>query len=210
MKNKMPLIVFTGNVQYVTNARAFTTGMRDDGSFYFCKKLEYVPPPETEFFLRQVSFDAGGNSIVNGGRNKIPSIWMSLDFPQMDDEIITHDINKKTIIDKLNDAGETVPPTVNDFGIIRFPILTYPASGLDSSVEANKTNRQGSDIKGQSYEHRGFHEMNIKLGRMKLEGGFLECILTPRLGDGRTALDRVTKTNRLCRIRQFQVILEYK
>jgi len=211
----MPLITFTVNTNYLSNVPHIPLGMDVDGSFKLSKRLEYIPPKETIFRLKRVFYDGGGqlgeSGGVNGGRNKTPVVWMGLEFPQME-EIIHSDIKKETVDGtyrtKFEDP-EVATRTVNDFGILRFPLKTFPISGaVAAATNPNSVDRQRNSVDGEKFEHKCNHDMDIPLGRMNLENGFLECILTPRERDAKLPIE-MRGTLRLCRIRQIQVILEY-
>jgi hypothetical protein len=201
----MPLIVLTLNTSYPSNAPNVPIGTEKDGTFRFSKRLEFIPPKESEFHLRHVFFDAGKGGVGGGGRNKTPTIWMSLDFPQME-SIIHTNVNKKNASGTFNDGSGNVDVNgvVNDFGILKFPINTFPIT--ESGV--NKVNRQANNAAAESYMHECNHNMDINLGRMNLENGFLECILTPRDLGGLLNFERIGNV-RLCRFLQAQIILEY-
>lgn len=204
----MPLIIFNVNTKYSSNARALPLSMEADGSFKMTKRLEYVPPPETVFYLRHVSFDGSGDNAGQGGRNKSPTYTLEFRVPQMEEDIISSNSSSKTIVNRTDNDGNLLPLTVNNYGVLRFPLLSFPASGSASGTKANRVERQANNSIAQGYQHRANHDMNLRLGRMKLEGGFLECILTPRDSNGRLATDR-SGADRTCRIRKMQVILEY-
>lgn len=203
MKNKMPLIALTVNTNYNSNSSNVPFAMEKDGSFRLSKKLEYVPPKETIFYLRKVFFDAGGQDSTQGGRNKTPTIWMSLDFPQL--ETYTHtDINAVDAVGTFDNGIETKEVvTSNDFGVLKFPLVTYPINGGGSNP--NRVDRKSTT---SSFEHKSNHITNIPIGKMNLENGFLECVITPRERGGKLAFETRASTH-LCRFRQAQIILEY-
>jgi len=204
----MPLIIFNVNTAYVTNARGLPEGISPDGSFKLSKRLDFIPSPDTIFKLRHVSFDGGGDASSAGGRNKKPSCWMSVHFPQMEEDFINSNTARKTIQGRFDNGGNPLPLTINDYGALRFPLITYPISGILSGANANNTERGTNSGSANKYQHRANHDMNLSLGRMKLEGGVLECEIRMRNIDGDLPTDRSGST-RFCRMRQMQVILEY-
>ena len=204
----MPLIIFNVNTRYTTNAYALPQALSEDGSFKLSKRLEFIPSPDTIFKLKHVSFDAGGDDSSAGGRNKKPTTWISVHFPQMEEDFINSNKERETIQGRFNDNGELIPETINDHGALRFPLMTYPITGIDSGNNPNITERGFNSGTANNYQHRANHDMNLTLGRMKLEGGVLDCELRMRDNNARLAIDR-SGALRLCRIRQIQVILEY-
>ena len=195
------------NTQYVSNVPNVPLGMSTDGTFRLVKHLEQIPPKETEFRLKRVFFDSSGDAF-QGGRNKTPTIWLSLEFPQMESLLHTP-IDKETINDGEHTSVFGGPNNVdknviNDFGILKFPVMTFPVQGSQVNVH----NRQQNTSLGELYEHKSNHNMDIPLGRMNIENGFIELILTPRDFEGFMSIQKKGLV-RLNRIRQIQVILEY-
>lgn len=197
----MPLLIFTVNTSVGSFTQSIFPGQDNDGSFRLRKTLDFIPPPDTVFTLKQVSWDGGGNN--GGSSNKKPPLWISVEFPQLSDELITSQTSKTSIRSK-NDGRYYV----NDYGVIRFPITAYPYGTKRATQNPNVVNRQGQDEEDFHFEHKAFHHMHVPLGKFHLEEGFLDCVLTPRDLDGRTAA-YAQGTNRLVRIKQIQVILEY-
>jgi len=198
------------NTFYTSNNAAVPEGMSHDGSFKLSHILDHVPPKESVFYLKHLSFESGGDDADFGGRNKTPTTWVSMNIPQMDDEIITKDVEKITQ-QGFDNAGVLQQPYVEDYGTLRFPLISYPGSGTSGGIPANRIARNDDTSLGQQYSQRSSLNMNVKLGRMKLEGGVLDCILTPREHKARTAYgrDHTPSPQHLARIRQIQVILEY-
>ena len=96
--------------------------------------------------------------------------------------------------------------------MLRFPITVYPVNGKDigSGFESNQTSRSGTTGTVQrQYEHKGTHIVNIPLGSFHLDEEVIECIVTPRDQLSRIASEP-TGSDRTCRTKLIQVILEYK
>jgi len=206
----MPLIIFSVNTEYSSGAQNIPAEMLPDGSFKFRHHLPFKLPEDTVFTLKHVAIDAGGESNFTA-QNKQPSIWVSVDFPQLKDEIIhAHSYNQHyEAFDNLTSLGYQV----NDGGAMRFPITSYPVSGKTFStiwIDSNTVDRQGVNGTVQrQYQHKGTHILNIPLGRFHLEDQFIECIVTPRDRIVNVA-PQVNVNPRTCRIKIIQVILEYK
>jgi len=217
----MPLVIFSINPQYLDSGDHIPLGMERDGSFRLRHVFKHLPPPETVFTLKHVTIDGGGyasRSVGGGGGgkdnsiNKKPTAWMSVDFPQLTEGIIASREHTETIIEQNSREQYS-----NDRGILRFPITTYPVTGINFSKSgrpennSNEANRFAftDSISGRKYEHKGNHSPNIKLGSFNLEEGFIDCILTPRDVDVRTSA-YTRAADRTCRIARSQVILEYK
>lgn len=212
-KTKMPFIQFSVNTQYLAAGSNIPEGMGVDGTFRLRHHFSHLPPPETEFTLKHISIDASGYArrTESGGggadnsSNKKPTAWVSVDFPQLTERIISSQLNTVTATEENSGAKFT-----NNRGILRFPITTYPVTGEDDG-DSNAANRfeGAARVIGRKYEHKGTHNPHIKLGTFNLEEAYIDCILTPRDVDGRTAGES-DGADRTCRISRIQVILEYK
>jgi hypothetical protein len=200
----MPLIIFSVNTAYLNAAAVQPFGIRPDGSFLLTHRLAYDLPPETNFTLKHVSFAGDGFSGGGGGRSNKPTIWLGVDFPQLTDEIYT---NQSISEHFLNESGEG--PFNNNFGVLRFPITTYPVNGVNAtSGDSNVVDRFFNGGGALQYEHRCVHELNIPLGKVHMDENRIVCTVTPRDGAGRTA-GYSSSADRTCRMRHMQVILEY-
>ena len=203
----MPLITFSLNTTYENEDDSLPLGMDPDGSFTLRHLLTHPPPPETEYTLKQVSIDGGG---LATSRNKQPTYWVSLDFPQLDERVIARDDFKETV---HSEGG--APPHVNDRGTLRFPITIFPVDGRNTAspsiLDANTPQRYfiGLDA-SPHYTHRGNHIVNVPLGKIRVDEGFITCKLTPRDINARLATESGNGDNLFCRLKQIQVILEYK
>lgn len=187
--NKMPLIVFSINT---IHAAGSPVGIGDDGSFRLRHVFNRLPPPETIFKLKHVSFDAGGDRQPGGARNLDTTQWVSVDFPQLTDEIV----HKQS-------QTEVVNGQVNDLGILRFPLSTFVINGR-LNEETNERDRRGGSDEASAFTQRGNHELDINLGTFRLEEGYIDCVITPRNPLGETKV-----VGSKARMRQIQVILEY-
>lgn len=200
----MPIIIFSVNTAYLNASANHPFGIRPDGSFLLTHRLAYDLPPETNFTLKHLSFAGDGFSGSQGGRSHKPSVWIGVDFPQLTEEIYTNQTIADHFLDE-NGAG----PFNNDFGVLRFPLTTYPVNGVHgTSGNSNVVDRSFNGGGAIQYEHRCHHELNIPLGRVHMDENRIFCIITPRDGAGRT--DGYSSTSdRTCRMRHMQVILEY-
>lgn len=202
----MPLIQFSVNTQYENTVHIISQGMDFDGAFKLRHKFQKIPPPETEYTLKKVCIDGGG---LVFSRNKYPTMWVGIHFPQIEDEIIAKDSDKKTVVDVNNGTR----PHTNDHGILRFPVTSYPIDGIntDDNLDSNRPDRAASKVPAPPfYQHRAdHHDMNIPLGRIRTSEGFIDCKLTPYDYQNSIATESVG-ANRKVRIKQLQVILEYK
>lgn len=200
----MPLITFTVNTSYNDVNDSIPVGMEFDGSYTLSHKLTHTLPPETEYWVKQVSIDAGG---LDNSRNKTPTYWISLDFPQLNERIVARTDFKTSVV-----AEGDVRSHVNDRGTLRFPITIFPVDGRNTAtpLNSNVCDRINDTIPaGPAYSHRGCHIMNVPLGTLRVDESFIVCKLTPRDVEARLATESVGAL-RLCRLKQMQVILEYK
>lgn len=200
----MPLVVFSVNTAYAASNTILPNGIRPDGSFLLSHSLAYDLPPETTFTLKHFSFAGDGFSGGFGGRRHKPAVWVSVDFPQLTEDIYTN----QTVIDQFLDVNGAGPFT-NDFGLIRFPLTTYPVNGFHgTSGDSNRVDREFDGGRALQYEHRCVHDLNIPIGRIHMDENRIFCIITPRDGAGRTAAYG-SDSDFTARTRQMQVILEY-
>ena len=200
----MPLITFSVNTTYANSNDSIPLGMDFDGSYTLTHKLTHPLPPETEYWIKQVSLDGGG---LDNSRNKTPTYWISTEFPQLNARIVSRDDFKTSVV-----AEGGIESHVNDRGTLRFPITIFPVDGRNTAtpLNVNAANRFNENLAaGPAYTHRGCHIMNVPLGTLRVDEGFIVCKLTPRDLEGRLATESVGAT-RLCRLKQMQVILEYK
>ena len=201
----MPLVTFTANSASVTLGVSQVDGMLDDGTYRFVHRFTRPPPDDVEWSIKQVYVNAGGRTSATRCRDKEPTLWTSVEFPQLKDEIISTDDGSFTAVYK-----ERVH-SVNK-GVLRFPTTLYPVSGREPGLrDSNAPGRSSTDADSSFLSHRGFHSCHIPLGRIKLEENFLECIVRPY-----ARMDRQLVTSNDAggdlwpRIRHIQVVLEYK
>ncbi len=209
----MPLIQFSVNTDIAGVNRHTLLGSTGQGTFKLSHKLRKLPPPETEYVVKHVSLSASGHNTTNQ-RRSLPTIWMGVEFPQLDDEIIARRDNTIVVQDLNPDGGtEVMPPHLNTRGTLRFPITTYPVDGTDTSqlgVDSNRTDRFDIlTVLGRDMVHAGTHVTNIPLGRMRMEEDFLNVVLTPYDEYGRIFTQTIGG-DRIGRVRHLQIILEYK
>jgi hypothetical protein len=202
----MPLIVFSVNTLHDTVGESQALAMEDDGTFRLTHQFVEPPPVDTEYFIKHVYINSSGQRGGDQGRNKEPTLWAALDFPQLTDEIVSTDNNAKSA--EYNGKVHSV-----DGGVLRFPVTTYPITGRKNNigVDSNKPGRASADAFASFYVHRGTHVCNIPLGRMSVEDNRIDCIFRPFARLGRQLVDSDDAGGDLWpRIRNLQVILEYK
>ena len=206
----MPLVVFSINTAFNGITDTVAQGMERDGSFRLRHYFDMPPHDDTEYTLKHVFINVSGDGRLRGdrGENKAPSAWVDVKFPNLTDDMIISKRHARTVDASTRHGDDTAikkGTILDDRGQIRFPITQFPVNGNTSN---NKERWSASD-RGSHYEFRGTHICNIPLGRMKLEDGEIECVLTPRDRYADT-FATTTRNPRRVRIRSIQVVLEYK
>lgn len=202
----MPLIVFSVNTLHPSVGVSQASAMEDDGTFRLVHKFDKPPPIDTEYFIKHVFINSSGQRSGDQGRDKEPTLWATLDFPQLTDEIVSTDSNARTAT--FNNKTHSV-----NSGVLRFPVTTYPINGRkdNNDVDSNVPGRSNLDALANFYVHRGTHVCNIPLGRMIVEDNRIECIFRPIANQDKQLVDSDDAGGDLWpRIRNLQVILEYK
>lgn len=199
----MPLIQFSVNTRYTGTTQLFPEGVDFDGSFRLRHYFKDAPHPETEYTLKHIEIDSGGTTFSRAKRH---CFWVDFKFPQLNDAILEPLKEERPVV--LDDGK----PHLNDFGSLRFPITSFPVDGFNTedSRNSNQVIRASSSQPAPiAYSAKGNHDMNIPLGRIRVEDGFLDCIVRG-FDSVNSILTESSGGNRKCRIKQIQVILEYK
>lgn len=208
----MPLLQVSINTDVQENDNHTLLGSEGDGTFRILHRMTTLPPPETEYTIKHVYL----NSTINDSRkqtNSIPMMWVGIDFPQLDDEMVARRDQIITVQDVNPDFGEIQRPHQNTRGVLRFPVTSYPVDGVwsgDGTTDSNVIRRfadiSKTDIR---YEQKGTHVTNIPLGRIRMEEDFLEVIITP-YDDSARIFTQTEGNDRICKVQRIQIILEYK
>lgn len=202
----MPLITFSINTATPGLSDRIHLGMEVGGVFTLRHTFLKIPHPDTEYTIKQVYINSAGDgrTEVRGERNK-PTVWVGIDVPHFDQDIIVSERDTYSRYRKSNADDNTKFPDIsvkNDTGLIRFPITTYPAIG-----DSNKHDRAANTSESSHHEARGNHNCNIPLGKLRLKDNVLEIKITPRNYLQQTYFD---SDERITRFKGFQLILEYK
>jgi hypothetical protein len=211
----MPLVVFSINTYYTAIADVMAQGMERDGGFTLRHQFDIPPHEDTEYTLKYVYMNITGDSRFSGrGENKQPSFWIDVKFPNLTDETIISKRHYETI-DASHIHADSIAAyrgvILNDFGQMRFPITQFPVNGTNADgLDSNDSRRNANKPLAAKLEMRGMHICDIPLGKMKLEDNELLCRLTPRTIDGETFTTVNAVGGRRARIRNMQVVLEYK
>jgi len=208
----MPLVVFTINTGVESIVDTVALGMERDGGFTLRHEFDMPPHEDTEYTLKHffvnVSGDGRNTGLETRGENKKPTMMVDVIFP---------DLNRNLIVSRRHSYSKNPTPTQADetainrgsvnveLGQIRFPITQFPVNGGGSNV----VDRNGNNTRASHYEFRGTHVCDIPLGKMKLTDNTLTCKLYPRDRSSRTFVDTIG-SDRIVRIRNLQVVLEYK
>jgi len=208
----MPLVVFTISTSFNSVVDTVALGMERDGGFTLRHEFDMPPHEDTEYTLKHffvnVSGEGRDTGLASRGENKKPAIMVDVIFP---------DLNRNLIVSRRHSYSKNPEPfqsdeiAINrgsvsvDIGQIRFPITQHPVNGDVSNV----VSRTGNTGTAAHFEFRGTHVCNIPLGKMKLTDNVLTCKFYPRDLLGRTFAD-TTSSDRIVRIRNLQVVLEYK
>ena len=214
----MPLIVFSVNTAILGITDLIAEGMENGGYFTLRHEFEKIPHPDTEYTLKQVYIKAAGAGREQGGfsraETKSPMCWFDITFPQLDDETI---VSRRHVTRIFRQSGggniEQFPDVLleKDFGLLRFPITSFPVNGEQSSgYNCNVQDRQVNTAFGSRFDATGMHVCNLPLGRMKLKNNVIEVKFNVRDYLGRNAFDVGTGVGRRVRVRALQIILEYK